>query len=297
MAPLGLDVPGGGPIIPGMPPARVLVVDDDPDVRDMIRTALTDAEGLEVGEAASGDEALEALARTPADLVLADLSMPGMDGLTFLGELRRRFPDMAVVVVSAAGTDEILVRCLEAGALDFLRKPFPLARLLDTVRNSLARKTQAPDLNLRYPKPGWLELTADSHFETVARFRTCVERLTEARIPPAEAEELRFAIDELGRNAVEWGNRGREGKRVRMSYCLLEDKILFKIEDEGEGFNPAEVPDPSADPADALRRRTESGKRSGGFGNHVVRRLMDEVLYNERGNVVVMTKYLATPRG
>lgn len=271
--------------------AVVLVVDDDPALRTLAAAVLREREGHEVLEAPDGEAALEVLSATPVHLVLTDLRMPRLGGLDLIHALRARWPTLPALVMSASGQDDEVVQSLQAGALDFIRKPFRLEHLLYAVRSALAVHP-ATAMDLRYEKAGWLELTADSAFETVARFRTCVERLTETRVAPEVAEELRFAVDELGRNAVEWGNRGVPGRHVHMSYCLFSDKILFKIEDEGEGFRPEAVPDPSSDPAGALRRRQEAGKRVGGFGIHLVRKLMDEVIYNEKGNVVILAKYL-----
>ena len=275
-----------------MPGETILVVDDDPAFRAMLRAVLAEREGYRVQEAADGLEALEALEDGLPGLLLADLRMPRMGGLELLRSVRRSHPALPVIVMSGEGLDDEVVECIQEGAIDFLRKPFPVPRLAAAVRDALHRRQAAPGLEWRYEKSGWLELTADSAFETIARFRTCVERLTETSVAPEMAEELRFAIEELGRNAVEWGNRGEKGKRVHLSYCVFAEKIMFKIEDEGTGFNPDSVPDPSTKPQESLHQRQEEGKRVGGFGIHLVRKLMDEVLYNERGNVVVMTKHL-----
>jgi serine/threonine-protein kinase RsbW len=104
-------------------------------------------------------------------------------------------------------------------------------------------------------------------------------------------EDVRLAVEELGRNAVEWGNKFDHHKRVRLSYRLFDDRIVFRIEDEGEGFLPEAVPDPSIDPIAHVERRAREGKRHGGFGIHIVKSMMDAVEYNEKGNVVEMTKY------
>ena len=274
----------------------ILVVEDEPACREMVKAILVDR-GYVVREASDGVAALEVLEAGPVDLVLTDLSMPRMDGMALLAELRKRFPGLGVVVFSALDMDEKVIRCIQLGALDFLRKPIRLARLTATVKSALrARKGPAPALDVHRANSGWLELTADSAPETAGRLRTCVERLTETQVSPEVAEELRFAIDELGRNAVEWGNRGQRAKHVRLSYCLFEEKVMFKIEDEGDGFNPGVVPDPSEDPDGSLKSRESQGKRAGGFGIHLVRKLMDEVIYNEKGNVVVMSKYLTGPK-
>jgi DNA-binding NtrC family response regulator len=102
---------------------RILVVDDEAAIR-LALAELLGAEGHSVREAAGGDEALAALDGAPADLVLADLRMPGMDGLRLLAEIRIRFPETLVVLVTAQGDERTAVEALKLGAYDYIPKPF-----------------------------------------------------------------------------------------------------------------------------------------------------------------------------
>ena len=94
----------------------------------------------------------------------------------------------------------------------------------------------------------------------------------------------------MGQNAIEWGNAMNHDARVRLSYKLLPDRIMIRIADEGKGFDPNDVPDPTIDPIKTIEAREERGKRPGGFGIHLARRVMDTVSFNETGNVVTMEK-------
>ena len=114
-----------------------LVVDDEPRLRRVL-VRLLEGEGFVCREAGSGVEALEALQREPVPLVISDLRMPEMDGVTLLREIVTRWPETAVVVVTAVAEVESAVACLQLGALDYVAKPFHL----DEVR---ARVTQALD--------------------------------------------------------------------------------------------------------------------------------------------------------
>jgi len=115
---------------------RVLVVDDEADLRDVIRGLLA-AEGYEVSTAASGVEALRLLGAHPFDVVTMDLRMPGMSGRDTLAELRRIAPDLVSVVVSGYSTpeDDAAVRAL--GAYDVIAKPFDIDRLVTTVAGAM----------------------------------------------------------------------------------------------------------------------------------------------------------------
>ncbi len=126
------------------PVRRILVVDDDPDINRLLRTRLT-ARGYEVSTAVSGEEALELLSETPADIVFLDISLPGISGLQTLEEIRRRGMDTAVIMTTAFGSEQIAVEALRHGANDYLRKPFEsneFRRVLDHTVQWLELKRQ-----------------------------------------------------------------------------------------------------------------------------------------------------------
>jgi DNA-binding response OmpR family regulator len=114
---------------------RVLLVDDNADLRSMLQLCL-EADGFEVEVAANGQHALELLGRRPADVVVTDLFMPDQDGIETILEVRKRYPDVRIVAMSgwtsSEGSDYLRV-AREIGALETLRKPFDpqqLSRLL-----------------------------------------------------------------------------------------------------------------------------------------------------------------------
>ncbi len=86
-------------------------------------------------------------------------------------------------------------------------------------------------------------------------------------------------------------------KKVKFGARILPGKIIVYIEDEGEGFKPEAVPNPSLDPLAHIDSRRLSGKRLGGYGIHLIRHLMDKLIYNARGNRVVAIKYLDRSAG
>src|SRR6266581_841520 len=123
-----------------MPPfsgMRCLVVDDEPRLRRVL-IRLLEGEGFTCAEAGSGVEAVAELEKGPVPLVISDLRMPEMDGVTLLREIITRWPETAVIVVTAVAEVESAVACLQMGALDYVAKPFHL----DEVR---ARVSQALD--------------------------------------------------------------------------------------------------------------------------------------------------------
>jgi two-component system, NtrC family, response regulator AtoC len=102
---------------------RILVVDDDQDIGMVLESQLAQA-GYDALHVASGAAALEELERRPQDAVITDLRMPGMDGMELLTEIKRRWPELPVVMLTAYGTVELAVEAMRLGAAEFLHKPF-----------------------------------------------------------------------------------------------------------------------------------------------------------------------------
>jgi DNA-binding NarL/FixJ family response regulator len=113
---------------------RVLIVDDHPLTRDALASLLTQHGFEVVGQAADGMEAIALAARLRPDLVLLDLTMPGMDGLTALPTIRDASPESEVVVLTASGTEENLLAAIRAGAAGYLLKSEPPERIADFLR-------------------------------------------------------------------------------------------------------------------------------------------------------------------
>src|SRR5436309_4458691 len=120
---------------------RILLVDDHPLTRSALAGLLAQHGFDVVGEASDGEEAIERAERLRPDLILLDLSMPGLDGLTALPRLREAAPDCEVVVLTASGTEENLLQAIRAGAAGYLLKTEPpekIAAFLDGVANGEA---------------------------------------------------------------------------------------------------------------------------------------------------------------
>jgi DNA-binding NtrC family response regulator len=119
---------------------RILVIDDDPAIRDSLRIAL-EYEGYEIVGAATGPDGLAFVARETPDLVLLDFDMPGMGGLDVLKGLHTTHESIPVVMMSGHGTPELVVEAMSTGAVDFLEKPFESADWLCTRIHSAIEHT------------------------------------------------------------------------------------------------------------------------------------------------------------
>ncbi len=116
-----------------------LVVDDEPRLRRVL-VQLLEHDGFRCREAGTGAEGLQAMEAEPAPLVISDLRMPEMDGVTLLGHVVKRWPDTAVLMVSAVADVDIAVKCLQLGALDYVSKPFNLEEVRARVKQALERR-------------------------------------------------------------------------------------------------------------------------------------------------------------
>jgi two-component system, OmpR family, KDP operon response regulator KdpE len=120
-----------------MSAGRILAVDDEPQIRRVLRTTLTDA-GYEVDDAKTGEEALEKVREFRPDLVLLDMNMPGMGGLAACREIRADL-NIAIIMLTVRNAEADKVNALDAGADDFITKPFSTPELLARIRAALRR--------------------------------------------------------------------------------------------------------------------------------------------------------------
>jgi two-component system, OmpR family, KDP operon response regulator KdpE len=201
--------------------AKLLVVDDEPQIRRVMRTALT-SHAYEIVEARNGEEALEMMQAERPDLVILDVNMPGMGGLEACREIRRQ-SDVSIVMLTVRNTERDKVRALDAGADDYVVKPFGMEELLARIRAAL-RRTHAAQAVGPVDTP---DLRID--FET----RKVFVRNEPVRLTPKEFELLRQLAASAGKpvphrrllQAV-WGPEyGEESEYLRVFINQLRKKI------------------------------------------------------------------------
>jgi NarL family two-component system response regulator YdfI len=125
-----------------MTPIRVMITDDHLIVREGLRLILETAEGIDiVGEASDGAECLQLVPELKPNVILMDLQMPRMDGITAIGHLRREHPEIAIVILTTFNEDDLMVRGLQAGARGYLLKDTSRENLLDTIQAAAKGET------------------------------------------------------------------------------------------------------------------------------------------------------------
>lgn len=271
---------------------KVLAVDDDPSVRLLLSEALQ-RRGCDVTVASDGVEAAKCLFDEPFDVLVTDLWMPRMDGAR-LAELAHRIrPGIGILVITGQPSESSVLDTFKHGAAAYLVKPIDLTELFRRIRD-LKRQPEnlapSPPPKITSPRAGWIEFEAPSATVYLERFENLLEVLTGQGLPRESVEDIRLAVHELGANAIEWGNEEDARRPLRISAMMEPDQVVIVIEDQGEGFRPEAVPNPIEDPERVMRERKAAGKRPGGYGLAMAGALVDELFFNEAGNMVVMTK-------
>ncbi len=209
---------GKGPLI--------LVADDEADIRASLRRVL-EYERMRVAEASSGEDCLAQVERASPDAVLLDIKMPRMDGLETLAEIRRRDPDLPVIVISGHGTISTAVEATKLGAFDFMEKPLERDRVLLVLRNALERRRlQEENRDLRVSFEERFRMVGGS-----AALRRVHEAI--ARAAPTKASVLVTGESGTGKELVARAihrNSPRSGKPFVKVNCAAIPEDLIESE-------------------------------------------------------------------
>ena len=263
----------------GVEKPGVLVVDDEQHIRQLLTLVLA-REGFAVWSAAGGRAAAE-FYRQHQDrigVVLLDVRMPGLDGRGALAALQRINPDVRVLFVSGDTGQYEPEALLGMGAAGVLQKPFDLAELSRAVRRALARDQpeQQPAVCLN------IHIMADLPMV----LGPVAEAMTRLGYPKKDVFGVQLALEEALVNAVKHGNQGDPGKQVRVRYRVTAEQVLVEVEDEGTGFDPTAVADPTS---------PEGLDRPSGRGLLLMRHYLSSVVFNERGNAVTLCQRRSEP--
>jgi two-component system KDP operon response regulator KdpE len=201
--------------------ANILVVDDEPQIRRVLRTTLS-FRGYTISEVSNGEEAIELAAKLKPDLILLDVNLPGMSGIETCREIRRS-TDAPIIMLTVRSAERDKVVALDAGADDYVTKPFGIEELLARIRASLRRHPSADALPPFVSKE--LSVDFESRRVTVAG--------EEVHLAPKEFEVLRHLIANLGKPVthrrllqIVWGPEyGEETENLRVVINQLRKKI------------------------------------------------------------------------
>jgi CheY-like chemotaxis protein len=288
----------------------VLVVDDSPVDCKLAGGLIERDTSWKVIYAANGKRALEQIELHIPDLVLTDMQMPEMDGLELVSAVRKEYPLIPVILMTAQGSEEVAVKALQRGAASYVPKRKLARDLVDTLQLVLSAagddRSQSQLMNrmvsteCRFVLENNLSLIASAVQylqESVSRLRICDDN---------DRLRVGVALEEALLNAYYHGNlevsselreqdhqayydlahqRTQQPpfseRRIRIDARFTPDEAVYVIRDDGNGFDASIIPDPT-DPANL--------ERPCGRGRLLMQTFMDEVAYNEIGNEVTCIK-------
>jgi CheY-like chemotaxis protein/anti-sigma regulatory factor (Ser/Thr protein kinase) len=275
--------------------ARILVTDDDATTRLMIRGIIKKA-GHTVASASDGQAALRALHRQKFDLVFLDIWMPKMSGLVLLDRLNSGKHIPKIVVMTSDQTSDTLLEALRGRVYQYLRKPLDATTVLTTLEGALSAGSEVPAIEVTSANPHWIELVVPCERSVVGRVQSFLMHL-DADLSAEVIEKVGYAFRELLNNAIEWGGHLDPNLKVRVSYIRTKRMLMYRLDDPGTGFKledlkHAAINNPLDNPMAHMQEREARGLRPGGLGLMLTQQLVDEVIYNEQRNSVVLIKYL-----
>src|SRR5271165_1520879 len=274
---------------------HILVTDDDATTRQMVSGVLK-KKGYTVSTASDGAAALRLIQKKKFDLVLLDIWMPKMTGLGLLGKLQTEKQIPKIIVMTTDKTSDTVLSALRGRVYQFLIKPLDADSLLLTVENALSSNSTGLAIEIISARPHWIELLVPCEQTVVGRVQSFLVNM-ENDLPPDVIEKVGYAFRELLNNAIEWGGRLDPNLKVRISYIRTKKMLMYRLDDPGTGFDlhnmsHAAVNNPEEDPIAHMKAREEKGLRPGGLGLLLTQQMVDELVYNEARNSVVLVKYL-----
>jgi DNA-binding response OmpR family regulator len=278
----------------------ILVVDDDPDIHHLLRAALSGGNYL-IESRYDGLDALAFLETHSCDLVITDVRMPRLSGLELLHKICEVRPGTRVLVMTAESTPATVINSLRDQAVGYFSKPFSLDAVAQTVAQTLRSPAPERDIEVLSAIPEWIALQLRCKLDIADRLVPFLRELV-TDLSIQEREDVGTAFRELLVNAIEHGAAKDPSKTVRVDYVRTARAVVYKILDPGEGFSFNHLPhaavsnEPEA-PYQHLEIREKLGLRPGGFGILLSRHLADELIYNEKGNEVLLIKYIKKSTG
>src|SRR5579875_1055235 len=288
----------------------VLIVDDSAMDRHLAGAIVQKCEGWQPLFASDGREALEILRQRSLDVVLTDMLMPEMDGLELVRAIRTQYPLVPVILMTAHGSEELAIEALRNGAASYVPKKSLARDLGETLDSVLAasqsnrREQLVLDCLVRHEMHYCLDNDVGLVAPLVGHLEHQLERMRLCE--PSGLVLVGVALHEALTNAILHGNLGLSSelretnekeyyrlaaqrrtqppwceRRVHVGVTLTPQEVVFVVRDEGEGFNPEALPDPT-DPANL--------ERVCGRGLLLIQTFMDHVEHNEQGNQITMIK-------
>jgi anti-sigma regulatory factor (Ser/Thr protein kinase) len=266
-------------------PKRILILDGDPQVEQKLRESLSAPDW----EFHTTPEELGSIALAPFQLILAGT-------VAALVCAKRVWPQTPVIVVAATATPEEVIQAIQTRAYALFRVPHTVSALTAMVEHALDTPVDEDDIEVLSARPAWLGFKIRCKRDAADRI---VQFLRESILDlgAPHQENCVTAIREILANAIEHGGGLDPAKSVSIACVRTGRALLCNIRDPGNGFSFEQLPhaavsNPADSPFGHAEVRNRLGMRPGGFGIMLARSLVDELIYDQTGNEVLLVKYL-----
>jgi anti-sigma regulatory factor (Ser/Thr protein kinase) len=270
----------------------VLVCCSNDDAVDRITHILSDCR---IERFDDGESLLAALRNHPADLVLTGHQASAKESVELLQQIRFIQAGIRVILRPRESTREDVIAAIRERAFSYFSKPFFEAAFGEILRHAIGESPWEDNIHVSSATPAWLRLMARSELATADRVIQFMNEMSD--LEGKARESMGFALKEILMNAMEYGGKFNPERLVEVSYVRGQRMVLYRIRDPGEGFSLEELPhaaisNPPEEPVRHLEFRDSMGIRPGGYGVLLSRKLVDDLIYNEQGNDVLLIKYL-----
>jgi DNA-binding NarL/FixJ family response regulator len=271
-----------------------LVVDAGQELGSMLAGALQPPQWT-IQNVADNEAAMKWVEAKKFDLVLTGVTTSGGEDVGLLRKIRRIHPHTRVIVLTSDSTPSDVLDAMREGAFSYFSAPLSIADLEYIVQSAMNGPCWDDGIEVISATPEWIRVRARCDMKTADRLVQFFNEMID--LPDEEKQDVATVFRELLLNAIEHGGRFDPEQYVEISYLRTRRAASCRIKDPGEGFSLNEIPhaaimNPPDDPIQHQAYRESKNLRPGGFGLLLARNSIDELIYNEKGNEVVLIKYL-----
>ena len=270
-----------------------LVVASGSDSDDLLLSILT-TDGWNIQRAADNQEVLALSRANPFDLIITSGKTSGAEDVELLRKIRSVRPHVRLIILTDEWTPGDVMAAMREGAFSYFAAPFEASELTALLRAVMDEPCWDDGIEILSATPNWVRLTARCDLLTADRLVQFLQGVGD--IPQAEKAEVITAFREILLNAMEHGADFDPCQHVEISFIRSRRAIACRVKDPGQGFSLQELRHAAVNSPDDLLShmgvREEKGLRPGGFGMLLAKKLVDDLIYNEKGNEVVLVKYL-----
>jgi DNA-binding NarL/FixJ family response regulator len=271
-----------------------LFIDADPEVHAMLANVL-DPLVWSVQHAPDNKDALTLAGATHFDLILTSEKTSGKEDVDLLRKIRKLRPHTRLIILTEESTPADVIASMRERAFSYFSRPFSPTSLAEMVRTAAEGPCWDDGIEVMSARPDWIRLLARCDLKTADRLMQFMHEI--ADLPEPESEAVATAFREILMNAIEHGGHFRPDQYVEISYVRAKHMVMCRVKDPGEGFTLDEIEhaafaNPQDDPVRHMAYRDAKGLRPGGYGVLLVQKLVDELIYNEQANEVLLVKYL-----